>query len=262
MCWKDGWFILPSAAILFQLSDAISLRVGTGVGYKVPDFLDLTTNSYFGNANIPVINQKALEPEKSTGTTVEWNYTKIFNEAVSIFFSQTLFITRIRNGIIERSDSQNVSYINNPEMIESKGIDNYVRINWLPFELYLGYTLTIPENEFNSDQKYITYTPLHRAAATLTGALNENWGAGVETSYNGYQYRDDGSRTSDYFFMAASVNFTTGHFKFVLNCENLLDYRQTKYESIVSGDPANPNFQKLWAPIDGRAVNFSVMFRI
>jgi hypothetical protein len=51
------------------------------------------------------------------------------------------------------------------------------------------------------------------------------------------------------------------YFSFVLNGENLLDFRQTRVESIVSGTISNPVFSALWAPIDGRVINLSLVFR-
>lgn len=49
---------------------------------------------------------------------------------------------------------------------------------------------------------------------------------------------------------------------FVLNCENLFDFRQNKYGRIYTGTISNPVFNKLWAPIDGRVVNISMKFSI
>ena len=47
----------------------------------------------------------------------------------------------------------------------------------------------------------------------------------------------------------------------LLNRENLLDERQSKYESWYAGTTANPSFKALWAPIDGRVINISVLLK-
>jgi iron complex outermembrane receptor protein/outer membrane receptor for ferrienterochelin and colicins len=47
----------------------------------------------------------------------------------------------------------------------------------------------------------------------------------------------------------------------VLNCENLLDERQSKYESLYTGSIADPTFKTLWAPIDGRVFNLCLRFQ-
>jgi iron complex outermembrane receptor protein/outer membrane receptor for ferrienterochelin and colicins len=44
----------------------------------------------------------------------------------------------------------------------------------------------------------------------------------------------------------------------VLNCENLGDYRQSKIESLYTGNIQNPAFKGIWAPIDGRILNLSL----
>jgi hypothetical protein len=58
------------------------------------------------------------------------------------------------------------------------------------------------------------------------------------------------------------MRYDAGKFSFVLNCENLFDYRQTKKESIVIPSTSNPSFKQLWAPIDGRVVNLSVRVKL
>ena len=47
----------------------------------------------------------------------------------------------------------------------------------------------------------------------------------------------------------------------VLNCENLFDKRQSKYESLYTGSITNPVFKPLWAPIDGRVINIALRFQ-
>ncbi len=255
-----GWFLLPSAAVLFHAGKNFSIRLTGGTGYKTPNLLELTSNSFY--ENVPSLQlPSGIVAENSAGGTLEWSFKKIFANNTSLFINQTFFITQIRHSILQAYDTVADFYFNSTGPVTTKGIDNYIRISKEPYELYMGYTYTLPENPENAPP-YLTYTPLHRAAFTFVIEATEDWRLGFETSYNGFQYREDGSKTSDYFFLAASVQFKTGHFTFVLNGENLLDYRQTKTEDIVRGSPANPQFKKLWAPVDGRVINFSVMLKL
>jgi len=92
--------------------------------------------------------------------------------------------------------------------------------------------------------------------------IEGKWRIGLEASYNGYQYREDYSKTPDYLFMAAMVEKKFGpKWSLVLNCENLLDVRQSNYESLYNGPITDPVFKTLWAPIDGRIVNLCLRFR-
>jgi hypothetical protein len=61
--------------------------------------------------------------------------------------------------------------------------------------------------------------------------------------------------------MALMMRYNAGRFSFVLNGENLLDYRQSKQQPVVFPPYNNPSFPELWAPLDGRVINLSVQFK-
>ena len=48
------------------------------------------------------------------------------------------------------------------------------------------------------------------------------------------------------------------HFSVVLNVENFLDVRQTRFESVVLGTPTSPTFRPLYAPLDGIVGNVAL----
>ena len=50
--------------------------------------------------------------------------------------------------------------------------------------------------------------------------------------------------------------------KFVLNGENLFDYRQSNVESLFTGSISSPEFKSLWAPIHGRVINLAMFIKI
>jgi outer membrane receptor for ferrienterochelin and colicins len=63
--------------------------------------------------------------------------------------------------------------------------------------------------------------------------------------------------------MAGMVEKKIGkHFSAVLNAENILDYRQSKIETLFTGSTANPSFKPLWAPIEGRVINLSLRYTL
>jgi iron complex outermembrane receptor protein/outer membrane receptor for ferrienterochelin and colicins len=64
-------------------------------------------------------------------------------------------------------------------------------------------------------------------------------------------------------FLAAMIRRKLGeHVTLVLNGENLLNYRQSDHEPLFTGPITNPVFKPLWAPIDGRVVNFSLRLNL
>ncbi|MBK9288087.1 MAG: TonB-dependent receptor [Flavobacteriales bacterium] len=255
-----GTFTLPSIAALFKPTDRLTLRANAGTGYQLPD----RTQPY------GLVAEQETRPdlapgtvaERSTGGTAEWTYRTVLNEKTSVFFDQTFFLTRIDDPLAVTNNADGTSTLGNaPGHTLTRGIDNYIRITHGATELYLGYTWTLPQNVSGSTRTQVSYTPVHRLAATLGRQLNDHWRVGLEASYNGPQQRYDASNTHDQWFVVSMVGYRAGRWNFVVNCENGLDVRQTRWERTVYGTASRPTFIPLWAPIDGRAINLSAMWR-
>lgn len=260
-------FFLPQVAVIHRFNENWATRAGVGFGYKVPNSLAPQITDYPLEKLLP-INIQTTKAEKSAGCNFEINYRKTFaedesGEKNSIFINQAFFLTQINNPVVANYDSNgNVYFRNETEPVVSKGFDTYMKATLDEWELYLGYTFTIAENKYLSQNQFIPLTPKNRFAMT---ALKEfkTWKAGIEASYTGKQRRLDYTETPGYLFAAAMVSKELGeHFTVVLNCENLFDFRQSRKETLYSGSILNPTFNPLWAPIDGRVVNFSVKFKL
>jgi iron complex outermembrane receptor protein/outer membrane receptor for ferrienterochelin and colicins len=105
-------------------------------------------------------------------------------------------------------------------------------------------------------------TPRNRTAFVAVYEIPERWRFALEGSYTGAQYRDNDAKTPGYMFMAAMVERKLRRkISLVLNCENVLDYRQSKHEALFTGSVADPVFKPLWAPIDGRVINCSIRWK-
>ena len=253
---RYGWFVLPSVAALYKITDAFSIRAGAGLGYKSPNILAVTTNEYdVRQLKMPSADLKA---EKSIGGNIEWNWHKILGEEATLYLNQSFFITNVDNPteLVQNTEGY-VTLKNFTKPLVTKGIDNYVRLHIGAWEIYFGYTFTSPKKTYDTQQPYLTLTPAHRLATTLVYEIEGKWRFGIEASFNGKQYRDDGTKTSAYTFMAAMVNRHFKHFDLVLNGENLLDVRQSRFEKVVIPPLSNPTFKPLYAPLDGRVLNVS-----
>ena len=258
---KFGFFILPSAAILVHANKEFSIRINGGSGYKVPNMLEILGLEE-GINTIPTSSN--LSPEHSYGGTAEWNYRKIFdNVGLSVFINQTFFYTWVQHAIISTEDSMgHYTILNVNNGATSLGVDNYVRLKKGPVEIYLGYTFVYPRKEYDKAQPYLTLTPLHRAATVISYEINKHWKVGVEGSLVGKQYLDVGNPTKPYFLLASSIHYTVKKVTMVLNGENLLDVRQSRYSPIVYAPYIRPHFAELWAPVDGVVINFSILVKI
>jgi outer membrane receptor for ferrienterochelin and colicins len=155
-----------------------------------------------------------------------------------------------------------VFFMNENKPVMSKGFDTYVQWDVNGWEIYAGYTFTIAERKYLQQNQFVPLTPKSRFATVLARELSEKFRFGVEGSYSGSQYRYNATKTPGYLFLAAMIGYNANsHISLVLNCENLLDYRQSKHEALYAGSISNPQFKPLWAPIDGRAVNFSIRLK-
>ena len=257
-----GNFFLPQIAVIHHFNERWAARAGIGLGYKVPNALSPSVYDYPIENILPIDIQNTIA-EKSVGYNAEFNYKKKFGDDNEIFINQAFFLTQINHPITGNINSEgNIYFQNENKPVISKGFDTYIKATLDEWELYLGYTFTIAENKFLEKNQFIPLTPKHRFAMTALKEL-KTWKAGIEASYNGKQHRLDNTETPNYVFLATMVSKNLGeHFTLVLNCENLLDYRQSRKEPLYFGNVSNPTFYPLWAPIDGRVINLSLKWKL
>ena len=256
-----GNFILPRIALFHHFNKSWGTRLGFGMGYKTPNPLAPQIKDYSIFNIQPIVAN--LAEEKSTGANAEINYKKEFGDGNSFFINHAFFITSINDPIVATEDvSGNLSFANQAKPIVTKGFDTYVQMHVSDWEFYLGYTYTNAERKYLQNNQFMLLTPRNRSAFVIAYEIEHQWRFGIEGSYTGYQRREDYSKTPGYFFMAAMIEKKFGpKWSVVLNGENLLDKRQSNYESLYTGSISNPSFKALWAPIDGRVINLSLRFK-
>jgi iron complex outermembrane receptor protein/outer membrane receptor for ferrienterochelin and colicins len=231
------------------------------MGYSIPNPLDPQIKDYSIYQLQPI--SADVREERSFGGNFDINYRLPLSEDGSLFINQSFFLTRINHPVIAtENDDSSVTFVNEEKPVTTTGFDSYVQLSLAPWEVYVGYTYTNALRKYLSDQQFIPYTPHNRAAATVVYEVQDKWMMGIESSYNGSQFRNDGSKTRDYWFAAAMLERKLGtHWSLVLNCENLFDARQSRYEALFTGPISDPQFKPLWAPIDGRVANLCVRYR-
>ncbi len=257
---KYGLFVLPRIAALYKFNEHWYSRAGFGLGYLTPNSLTPQNTETHLEKTLPIEN--STKPEKSSGTNLEINYKKRIGEKIFLFINHAFFYTQINHPIITTTNTIGItSFENKTKPITSTGWDTYIRMNREEWNIYLGYTYTLAKQKYNPNQTYLTLTPRNRAATVIAYEIEGKWRFGIEGSYTGFQYRDDGTKTPNYVFLAAMIEKKFKHVSLVLNGENLLDERQTSHESIVIPPTMNPTFKPLWGPIEGRVINLSLVVR-
>jgi len=254
--YNDGYdpVLLPRLSLLYKIDHHFTSRLGGGMGYKAP--------SVFNND----IDERALRyhnlaprilTERSLGANWDINYKQRIN-GWNITVNQMFYVTQINRPVIAENNNIYYRYINAGKPLNTKGFETYVAVIHNNLEMYLGYTYTIAKQLYNTAQPYVPLSAKSKFAAVISNEFSSRFRACIEASYTGRQYLDDGTKTPGYLVAAGMLRYDVKKISFVLNCENIFDYRQTRKESIVYGNMTNPSFKQIWAPVDGRVINLSV----
>jgi outer membrane receptor protein involved in Fe transport len=258
-----GNFLLPRAAVLFKASPDVTLRLNGGFGYRVP----VPYVNELDEREIPLVQPLAnLRAERSQGLNGDVNYQHRFASGLSLNLNQGFFYTRLQDPLVLSAPltlnyTTPLRWYNAAAPTVSQGLESYVRLRKDETEIYLGYLYTYARRRYDAANPNVPLAARHKLATVATQDLSEHLAVGIEASYTGRQYLDDGSSRPGYPVVAALVRYTTGPWTFILNGENLFDYRQTRREAVVLGDRANPYFPELWAPVEGRVINASVNWK-
>jgi outer membrane receptor for ferrienterochelin and colicins len=256
---RYGSFVLPRTSILYKISQHFTSRLGGGLGYKIPTIFSSDIDERDYPNLLPLQHVKA---ERSIGANWDVNYHQKINKW-DITINQALFTNRINHPIISTTDGfGNISFSNVTRPITTKGFETYVQVFHDALEIYFGYIYTSAKRRYDDAHPNLDLIAKNKFATIVAYEFSHRFRAGIESAYTGKQFLDDGIRTPGYLFVAAMMRYDIKNISFVLNCENLLDYRQTKKESIVIPPYNNPTFRQLWAPIDGRVVNFSIRIKL
>ena len=259
---KYGFFTLPRLAIFHRFNEQFACRAGFGMGYKTPNPLEPQDIDYNPLTILPAGDN--VNAELSYGYNAEGNFKKEWDKKHKLFINHAFFLTQINNPIVfETNAANNVVLVNASKPIQTMGFDTYLKMTLDKWEIYGGYTYTDARRTYLTSQQFVPLTPRNRMAFVIVREIEEKWRFGLEGSYNGPQYRYDGTMTPAYLISALMIMHNLNkHVTLVLNCENLLNYKMTGVESVYTGSISDPTFKPLWAPVDGRVANFSVRWKL
>lgn len=255
---RYGNFYLPALALLIKPSPAWTIRAGAGTGYKVPDAFEYSNGQQLATL-APVA--ASVKPETSFGANADVAWRHAWENGLSIQLDEAIYYTKIESmiGAVEGPNFTEVK--NTGHEVQAYGTDSYLRMRYQQVELYIGFNHTISTNDSAGVSKPLAFAPNNKIAATLAYEIEKKWRFGIESSFVATQYDEEADATRNYWFLAAMISRTFGNTSFVLNAENLLDERQSRYMPLYTGTLANPSFKPLFMPIDGRVVNFSVRIK-
>ena len=258
-----GNFILPRLSLMYKANQRITMRMSGGFGYKTPSLF----NSEIDERDYRYLSgyKVGIAAEKSFGANMDVNYKVNINHW-NLTLNQTFFYNTINKPLLLETFGVGLSpvyrYFNQSAPLKTLGFETYVQLTKDALELYLGYVYTNAQRKYNAVQSNLPLIARNKLATVIAYEFSSHFRAGVEAAYTGKQFLDNGQTTTPYVFGALMLRYNLGKAAFVLNCENLFDYRQNKTAQTVFPPYNNPSFPEIWAPLDGRAVNLSVFLKL
>lgn len=261
-----GWFVLPRLSALIEFSDAWTMRLGGGLGYKTPTiFTEDAERIQF--RNVRPINVSETEAERSIGANFDINYRTDLFKVIDFSLNTLFFYTRVNDPIILSSavtDAVNPTYVyTQPEgYLDTQGMEANFRFSYGNFKLFTGYTLADVNNHYNGQTFEAPLVAQHRLNNVLVYEIHDELVIGLEGYYFGQQELDHGLTGQDYWIFGLMTEKKWENFSLFLNFENFTDTRQTRFDDIYTGSISDPQFRDIYAPVDGFVINGGIKINL
>ncbi len=267
---NNNVFVLPRVNALYKLTKAWSVRLGGGMGYRMPTLFSEEAEP-LGYVGIQPISYARTKAEKSYGGNVDFKYrSQLGFENVLLSLNQMFFYNYIPDPIqLQRnpSDSADYFYQNIEGGLTSRGFESQIKLTVHKITWFLGYTYTdasiTDDNVFlQLGTSSLPLTPVHSIKGDLLFVEDNKWRIGWDYEYKSTQVLSTGRKTRSLFTTGIIVERTINNLVIFLNAENFTDVRQTKYESLLTQPYNSPQFTEVWAPLDGFFFNAGLKIRL
>lgn len=256
-----GFELLPRIAIMFKVTSQLTARLGGGLGYKTPTvFNEEAERIQF--QNILPIDQMGTRNERSAGGNFDINYRTELGE-LGIAFNWLLFYTKLNKPLVLTATSMgNYRFQNASGYIDTKGVEANLRLTYHDFKLFAGYTYADVNSRINNAKSWFPLTARHRLNQVLMYEQEGKLKIGLEAYYFSRQKLNDGQMGKSYWIFGLMAEKSWKRFSVFVNFENFSDTRQTKFDTIFTGQLNNPVFRDIYAPVDGFVVNGGFKIRL
>lgn len=252
----NGWFLVPRVNALFKVDEHWSSRIGGGLGYKMPDIFNEEAEER-GYRNLQALNLDAIKAERSVGTNWDVTYKGAVGDAF-LQINQLLFLTKVNDPLILQQNA----FLNAPGYLVSKGSETTVKCLMDELGIYLGYTYTNVQRNFDGISSLHTLTPKHQFNADVTYEVARSFRIGAEGFYTGEQLLFNGATGRSFWTFSLLAQKMWPHLDIFINAENLTDQRQSRWGKLFIGQVSSPVFTEIYAPLDGLVVNAGVRFKV
>ena len=254
-------FMLPKISTLYKLTPELSVRLGGGMGYRMPTIFNEEAEPY-GYKNVQTIDFANMQAEESYGGNIDFKYQSTFGlDNVLLSLNQMFFYNVIDNPItLNENDIDNLFYEQTNDSLFSKGFESQIKLTVGKFTWFFGYTYTDAYLENGEDKNPLTLTPKHSIKGDLLFVVEDKWRIGWDYDYKSGQFLNNGMITESLFTTGVIVERTINNFVIFLNAENFTDVRQSNAGNVLTD--GSPQFTEVWAPLDGYFFNMGLKIKL
>ncbi len=259
--FDDKLYLLPRVSALFKWTNRLTTRIGGGMGYRNASIFNQEAE-ILGYKGVLAINRDDTKAENSSGGNADISYKMRLGEKILINFNQMFFYTHLNNPLVLQRNGSNYEFANADGYTESMGAETFFKFGFYDFVLFVGYTYTDATNHFSGTISNVSLTPKHSLKGDLLYALPGKWRIGLDYELKSGQTLSTGNQTPSFWTYGAIVERYYKNFTFFGNVENIFDYRQTNYESLILAPNNTPQFTEVWAPLDGFVFNYGLKIKL
>jgi len=254
-------FILPKISALYKLTPELSVRLGGGMGYRMPTLFNEEAEPY-GYKNVQTIDFGNLIAEESYGGNIDFKYQSTFGlDNLLLSLNQMFFYNVIDNPItLNENNIDNLFYEQTNNFLFSKGFESQIKLTVGKFTWFFGYTYTDAYLEKSEEKSPLSLTPEHSIKGDLLFVVEDKWRIGWDYDYKSGQFLNNGTITESLFTTGVIVERTINDFVIFLNAENFTDVRQSNTGNILTD--GSPQFTEVWAPLDGYFFNMGLKIKL
>lgn len=254
-------FILPKISALLKVNPEISIRLGGGMGYRMPTLFSEEAEPY-GYKNVQEVDFNILVAEESYGSNIDFKYqTNFGTNNILLSLNQMFFYNLIDNPITLNEDNiDNLFYQQKNDSLISNGYESQIKLTVNKFTWFLGYTYTDAYLKTDERENPLTLTPKHSVKGDLLFVIDKEWRIGLDYDYKSGQFLNNGHISESLFTTGIIIERTIDNFVIFLNAENFTDVRQSNVGNVLTN--GSPQFTEIWAPLDGYFFNMGIKIKL
>jgi outer membrane receptor for ferrienterochelin and colicins len=170
-----GAFFLPRLSLLLKANNKLSVRLGGAMGYKLPTIFTEDAEKLYLRGIEP-LSTNPVDAETSIGGNFDINYKTALGDKMTFSINQLFFLTQLKNALVLREDNSldRYYYESADGNILSSGFETNVKLTYDDFKLYLNYSFTNTELQYDNINNQKPLTPKHNAGVVLFMKLKKN----------------------------------------------------------------------------------------